>query len=257
MNMIKLEKILKLIKRIIKKTLYYGKKYHCNICESDVRIMKPYGIKHEIFKKNSIVLAGYRKYCKCPVCKSKDRLRLVYYYLIKYTDIFTNENKVLHIAPESLLKEKLLKNDLIKYYDGDLKKGNASFILDITDIPFKDNIFDYIICNQVLEHVVNEKKALYELKRVIKPDGRIIITVPICISNENTLEDDSIVDAKERLSLFCQEDHVRLYGLDFKERMEKYGFKVIEYNIDLENNNDEIKKYSLPKNGLIYILYKK
>ena len=256
MNMKKIEKNLKQLKRKIKKLFYYGKKYYCNICESNVRIMKPYGIKHEIFDKNTIIEAGYRQNCECPVCKSKDRLRLVYYYLIKYTNIFTKENVVLHIAPENILKEKFLENDLIKYYDGDLKKGNASCIVDITDIPFKDNTFDYIICNQVLEHVIDEKKALCEFKRVIKPSGKIIITVPICISNKKTIEDKNIVDPKERLALFCQEDHVRLYGLDFKERIEKYGFKVIEYNIDLDENYNKTPKNALPKNGLIYILFK-
>lgn len=253
-NMIK-EKLLIIIIPI-RKIKYFGKKYKCNICNSWVREMRPFGIKHEIFEKNTILEAGYRENCVCPVCKSKDRIRLVFYYIKKYTDILYGRNTILHFAPEPQLKRKIKKNHKAKYYDGDISEGAASMVIDMTNIQFEDNKFDYIICNQVLEHIEEEEKAILELKRVIKPSGKIILTVPICISNEKTIEDKSITDPEQRLAMFCQEDHVRLYGRDFKERIENYGLKVEEYNFEESEGIEERKKYGIVEHGVIYIATK-
>lgn len=253
----KLKKIYRKIREIYRKIYYYGNKYKCNICSSKVRLMKPHGIKHEIFEKNTIIEAGYRENCTCPVCKSKDRIRMVYYYLEKYTNVFVGKNCILHFAPEFPIKQKIKKNKYAEYYDGDIQKGRATYVVDITDIQFPDNKFDYIICNQVLEHIPDEKKAINELKRVIKPNGKIIITVPICVSNEKTFEDPNITDSKERLANFCQEDHVRLYGRDFKKRLEKFGFEVEEWRVDEHVIEQVIEEYSFSKGGLIYIATKK
>lgn len=46
---------------------------------------------------------------------------------------------------------------------------------------FEDNYFDFIICSEVVEHLTDDYKALLELRRVLKPNGVLIITVP----NEN------------------------------------------------------------------------
>ena len=245
------------IKIIIKKIIYFGFKYKCNICNSSVRCMLPGGIKHEFFERNIVSEAGYRENCFCPVCYSRDRIRLVYYYMKKYTDIFNGKNTILHFAPELVIKDKILKNKLVKYYDGDIKKGRASYIVDIRKIQFEDNMFDYIICNQVLEHILEEEQAILELKRVIKPQGKIIITVPICISNEYTIENNGITNPQKRLEVFGQKDHVRLYGRDFKKRLEKYGFSVEEYDFEKIEGIEKAKKFAMPKYGLIYIASKK
>lgn len=253
----KFKNLYKKIRKLFRKIIFYGNKYKCNICNSNVRLMKPAGIKHEIFEKNIILEAGYRENCTCPVCNAKDRIRMVYYYIENYTDIFTSKNCILHFAPEYLLKQKIKKNNQAEYYDGDIKKGRASYIIDMTDIKFPENMFDYIICNQVLEHIPDEKKAINELKRVIKTDGKIIITVPICISNEETFEDSNITSPEERLANFCQDDHVRLYGRDFKRRLEKYGLEVEEWCVDSHVSKEIIEKNAFTKGGLIYIAKKK
>ena len=52
----------------IMRIVFWGKKYQCNICKSNIRKFMPYGIKHEIFEKNVISQAGYRENCLCPAC---------------------------------------------------------------------------------------------------------------------------------------------------------------------------------------------
>ena len=175
----------------------------------------------------------------------------------KYTDIFSGKNTILHFAPEKHIREKIKKNSLADYYDADIRTVRSSNIIDITNIPYEDNKFDYIICNQVLEHIIKEKEAINELKRVVKPNGKIILTVPICISNEHTIEDDTVTDSKQRIALFCQDNHVRLYGKDFKKRLENYGLIVEEYNIDEREGIEERNKYGITPHGLVYIASKK
>ncbi|MBI2598677.1 class I SAM-dependent methyltransferase [Candidatus Curtissbacteria bacterium] len=50
-------------------------------------------------------------------------------------------------------------------------------VADAHNLPFKDKTFDLIICTETLEHVINPKKALEEMKRVLKKDGRGIISM--------------------------------------------------------------------------------
>lgn len=57
----KLKRYFKLIIKVIgRKISFFGFNYKCNICGSTVRKMLPGGHKHEIFKTNLIVVAGYR-----------------------------------------------------------------------------------------------------------------------------------------------------------------------------------------------------
>jgi len=52
------------------------------------------------------------------------------------------------------------------------------FFYDGKKIPFEDNSFDGILCTEVLEHVFNIDELLTELHRVLKPNGKAIITTP-------------------------------------------------------------------------------
>ena len=98
--------------------------------------------------------------------------------------------------------------------------------MDLAHIPFPDGTFDAIICNHVLEHIVDDLKAMAELHRVLKPGGWSILQVPISLSLRTTYEDFSIATPKEREEAFGQNDHVRIYGQDYVSRLERAGFKV-------------------------------
>lgn len=49
---------------------------------------------------------------------------------------------------------------------------------DALNIPFDDNIFDRVICSEVLEHIPNYSMAIQEIARVTKTGGRVGISVP-------------------------------------------------------------------------------
>ncbi|MDR2438255.1 MAG: class I SAM-dependent methyltransferase, partial [Planctomycetaceae bacterium] len=107
---------------------------------------------------------------------------------------------------------------------GDIEPGRAKKVVDITNICFESESYDYIVCNHVLEHIPDDHKALNELYRVLKKRGTAFLSVPI--KGEITDEDLSVVDPDERTKRFGQFDHVRYYGIDFKTRIESAGFQV-------------------------------
>jgi len=202
-------------------------------------------------------LGGYR-YVLCPRCHSSDRERLVYWYIVNKTNILHSQKtiKLLYIAPEKNLQKALKAFSKIKYISGDLNPLVADRKIDITDINFKDNYFDFIICNHVLEHIQDERKAMSELFRVLKPEGFAILQVPISKKVKETFEDFSITTPGEREKYFGQKDHVRIYGKDYKRRLKSIGFKVELYDIKKDLSIRDIKKYGLNEEEILYICKK-
>jgi len=130
---------------------------------------------------------------------------------------------MLHVAPERSLAKRFKKT--FEYISIDLDGSRAMEAGDITDLRFPDNHFDCIICNHVLEHVPEDKKAMAELFRVLKPGGWASLQVPIKLESETTDEDPG-ANAAERERRFGQHDHVRVYGLDYLKRLTTAGFEV-------------------------------
>lgn len=171
-----------------------------------------------------------RKNARCPHCNSLERHRLYFLYLKK--TIETGKRiTVLHFAPEKILTGLFRSYKNIDYLSVDIDPTKAMQKEDIVKTSFSDNTFDLIFCSHVLEHIPDDHKAMTELRRILKPDGTAILLVPIKDEYKGriiskTFEDFSIVDPKEREKIFGQHDHVRIYGRDYKERLEKAGFKV-------------------------------
>ncbi|CQR58611.1 class I SAM-dependent methyltransferase [Paenibacillus riograndensis] len=215
----------------------------CGLCGNYVFGWLLTGEKNDLFEQKSVIGAGLRNGI-CPVCGSTDRLRYVYYILKKYTNIFDVNSSILHFAPEMKLTEEFRKRGY-EYITADLMEGRADVVADITNLQFKNNYFDWIICNHVMEHIKNENKALYEIKRCLKPGGSLIITVPICWE-EDTYEEDDIVTNADKTLYYGQSDHERLYGRDIEARFGKYGFDVKRYK-----NTDILNQAEINKNGFI------
>ena len=111
-----------------------------------------------------------------------------------------------------------------EYFDADLAPGLASYQVDITNISFENAFFDYVIAIHVLEHIPDDHKAMAQIFRVLKSGGTAILAVPGKASGE-TVEDKNITSPEERLRLYGQDDHVRVYSFtNFCSRLERTGF---------------------------------
>jgi ubiquinone/menaquinone biosynthesis C-methylase UbiE len=179
-------------------------------------------------------------------------------YLKDRTNFFKAELKVLHFAPEFCLQRVFKSLSNLEYVSADLDSALATVQTDITRLSFRDDIFDCILSIHVLEHIPNDQKAMAELYRVLKPSGWAILQVPI--RKERTLEGNIINTPEQRLKHFGQEDHVRIYGSDYKERLDKAGFRVEVNSYSSQLSEARVSRYRpIPENESgedIYLCYK-
>jgi SAM-dependent methyltransferase len=216
----------------------------CPICGTNTRDWQPYGNDLPVLRERHVIGAGFR-HVGCPTCGSSDRERLLYLYLKEELGVLGGRTdwEMLHVAPERNLTKALLGAGLKRYVCGDLFtegyiRPDHAVHMDVMDIPFGEGSFDLVMCNHVLEHVPDDRKAMREILRVLKPGGRAILQVPIAKNAPATIEDPSVTDPKERERRFGQFDHVRLYGQDYAARLQECGFRVHRINI-----SDKYRRY--------------
>jgi ubiquinone/menaquinone biosynthesis C-methylase UbiE len=168
----------------------------------------------------------------CPNCGSLCRDRRLW-YLLKEKYIKSGIT-VLDFSPSRTLFRIWKKEKNIQHIASDLSDDfMADVAYDITQIPEQENQFDLIICYHILEHVIEDLKAMNELYRVLKSNGTVIIQTPY--KEGKIYEDYSITTESDRLIHFGQEDHVRVYSVEgLKARLESVGFKVIVNRFEKE-----------------------
>lgn len=253
---------IKKIRNSVFKLLHKGDNYYCLLCDNSYNKFIHSGVKASVFKKYQIAGAGYKKNIRCPNCGSVPRVRLLALFFQLRTNVFNQKTEILHISPNKLLtkylKQKSTVNLTVGAFEPDeFKEFNAKKI-DVQKIDFEDNLFDIIICNHVLEHVENDFLAMKEIYRVLKPGGFAILQVPLALDLEQTIEDKSVKTDKERKIKYGQTDHIRLYGLDYFDRLKNAGFRVVRDNpyINKWLPENELSKHLLDKIEDVIISYK-
>jgi len=199
-----------------------------------------------------------RKNALSPSTLSLERHRLMWLFLKDETNFFTSTKKlkVLHIAPEQCFLDLFKKQKNLEYITSDLESPIADVKADICDLPFKENEFDVVFCNHVLEHIPDDTKAMQELYRVMKKGGFGVFQIPQDLSREITFEDNSITDKDERAKIFGQYDHVRVYGKDYFKKLRSVGFKVDEVDYTQKIDSKQIERFCLMKGEILPICYK-
>ena len=177
---------------------------------------------------------------QCPSCGSLMRQRAITLYMRDVLHIPETGGQVLHVAPAKSIRDWITSFPSIRYVSCDLDPHVADVEADLTDLPFRDDSFDLLICLHVLEHVPDDHAAIGEIHRVLRPGGKAILQVPPS-PFEETLEDETVTAPAERERLFGQFDHVRLAGADYIQRLEQPGFHVTREDhaatLDLETRN--------------------
>ena len=223
---------------------YRGNTYYDPINEKGYRKFLPYGY------------VNIRTQVLSPGTLSLERHRLMWLYLKNETDFFRTPSKVLHIAPEQAFYKRLKKMNNLEYLTADLYSPLAEVKADITHLPFENNSFDVIFCNHVLEHVKDDYSAIQEMFRVMKSGGFGIFQVPLDSNRTITFEDDSITNAEERTKIFGQYDHLRIYGMDYFDKLAQAGFVVKTMAVKQQFSEKEIEKYRLDRNEILPVVFK-
>lgn len=191
-----------------------------------------------------------------PSTLSLERHRLLWLWLQRETDFFSRPSKVLHFAPEQAFYKRFKKMKHLDYTTTDLYSPLADVKADICDLPFGENSYDLIFCNHVLEHIPDDKKAMQELYRVLKPGGMAIVQIPQELDRAITFEDNTITDREERAKIFGQYDHVRIYGRDYFDKLRSVGFKVDEVDYTKILSPEEVDRYRLADGEVLPVCYK-
>jgi len=215
---------------VVRPLRYRGHAVHCACCGGDFARLIPH---------------QNRTFAKCPRCGALERHRLLVSYLREHTDLFTARLDVLHVAPEWCLQRELRRQPNLRYVSGDLDSPLAMDQIDLLDLPYGAESFDVVICNHVLEHVDDDRRALLEIRRVLRPSGRAIIMSPIDGASSVTLEDPSVETPDERLRVYWQRDHMRRYGVDFADRVANCGFDV-----ETIHHIDQFDEHEITRQGL-------
>ena len=209
--------LLRATRSFVYRIIYRGTGCWCPVCEQPSRRFAPFGNPR-------------RAQAMCPHCGALERHRLLALFFEKKTNLYTQPDlRMLHVAPERCFESHLRARVGAGYLTADLEDPHADVRMDITHIEYPDATFDVIYCSHVLEHVSDDRAALRELYRVLKPDGWALIMVPI--TAERTFEDPSVTDPKERERRFGQDNHVRRYGRDFVGRLQETGFNVRVFGV--------------------------
>lgn len=110
-------------------------------------------------------------------------------------------------------------------------KKNADFFYDGKHMPFEDQSFDSLVCNEVLEHVFNPNDFLQEMHRILRGGGKMLITLPF------------VWDEHEQ-----PYDYARYSSFGITHLLEQNGFKVLQF----EKTNDGFEIIFALINAYIY-----
>ena len=186
---------------------------------------------------------------RCPRCGSAERYRLLALWLDRHGGALRTA-RILHFAPEKGLAQ-LLKARVGSYQSADVTPGKADLVRNIEAIAESDASFDCVVCSHVLEHV-DDRKALQEVHRVLKPGGVALIMLPVIEGWSTTYENKAAVTPEDRMRHFGQSDHVRYYGADVRDRIRASGFRLEEFTAE----GEDVLTYGLSRGEKVFIATK-
>ncbi len=184
----------------------------------------------------------YKAKQRCPQCDSLPRTRLIAYAVghfgihLNYADLMVigpNIQEIVYLSTH-FTPRRFLRVDMVK-------RGFINYAADITKLSLESDQIDVIISWHVLEHISEDRAAIREMYRVLKPGGSALISVPIHPpGRENTYEDSSI-SRSDYQRIHGHPDHVRSCGLDYGQRFAEAGFSVQMLSVagDVDENDRE------------------
>ncbi|MEA2938079.1 MAG: hypothetical protein QOC56_1583 [Alphaproteobacteria bacterium] len=257
----------KALRRRARLPAYRGGDYQCPICGTGLRAFKPiwksyrraverYAPVHPPAAMETFNAEAF----SCPDCDAFDRERLTALYLDRVFASFdrSRRHRLIEFAPAHALHRKLKSYPFIDYRSADLVRRDVSDRgVDLTDMPgYADGSVDIFLCSHILEHIPEDRQAMWELHRILKPGGFGIVLVPLFAGVEETHEDASIVTVEGRWKYFGDGDHVRQYGKrDFLGRLAAAGFRIEQVAMEFFGA-DVFRRAGIAADSVLYVVRK-
>lgn len=240
------------------------RRYECPVCRKRVRRFLPvptwylrkldqHGFIHSIFALETLNVFS----CTCPSCEASDRDRLIMLYLRMRLSVGGTSDplSLVEFGPSPVLERTLRSMDGVDYRSADFDPGRASECADIQDmVQYSDASVDAFICSHVLEHVQDDRKAMAELHRILRPGGWGIVLVPVELTLEEVYEDPGITGEAERWRHFGQGDHLRLYSKDgLVARLTDAGFVVHQLGAEYFGG-ERFERSGIHQRSVLYVV---
>jgi SAM-dependent methyltransferase len=166
--------------------------------------------------------AGRRRHVRCPQCGALERHRLQYLVVMElFKGLNVSSMTMLHFAPEPFLKN-IFARRFARYETADLTMKGVDHQVDLQSLPFADGSYDFVFASHVLEHVPNDKKAIQEIRRILKPNGLAVLPVPVVCPQTIEYPEANPHEAY----------HVRAPGLDYFEKYKPLFARVETHTSD-------------------------
>lgn len=196
----------------------------------------------------------------CPFCSSFPRHRALKPLVERWVDAARHRVKLMHVAPDACMRERLIENDCLNYLGIDrFTRGHYyhpdTIHGDIENLGLESDSQDLIICLHVLEHVENYRKALHEMYRVLSPGGIAVLAFPFR-KGKPTYEDPKIVTPRERAAAFGQWDHLRVFGEDVSLRLTEVGFDAAKTTPSMIWTEEDIVRWGLLPDEIFFFCRK-
>jgi SAM-dependent methyltransferase len=251
------------LQRLSRLPPYLGSRYQCPICRIRLRAYK--AIAKSYWRDSDKFGAIYApdrmetlsvESANCPSCNALDRERLIALFLKREFDSVngTRRRLLIEFAPNDALPRWIKRHAFIAYRSADLSRKSVDERIDLTAMSqCADQSVDIILCSHVLEHIPEDRAAMREIARVLKPDGFAVLLVPLVRGLDQTHEDPTIVSEARRWKYFGMGDHVRQYGRrDFLGRLSAAGLMVDQLGIDYFGA-EAFRSAGLTESSILYV----
>jgi SAM-dependent methyltransferase len=256
----------KALRRLVKLPQYLGHDYTCTVCGVGLRAFKPmwksYGRNVERFgyiHRHREMETFNLKAFTCPKCDANDRERLMALYLDSVWPAlaaqFAHRGPIRFVdfAPAYPLSRKIRRYPSIDYRSADLFRNDVQDRIDLTHIDYPSESVDAFICSHMLEHIPDDRAAMGELRRILKPDGFGLFLVPLVVGLDETTEAAGETTLEYRWKHFGMGDHIRQYGRrDFLDRLAESGLAVEPLGIE-HFGHETFRKHGIADNSVLYV----
>lgn len=223
-----------------------GDAVHCPVCDHSFARFLPAGSG-----------ARARDGAVCPLCRSRERDRLSWLFLQeRKTQLLKPHMQFLHVAPEPRLSTFFLGAIGEGYITADLMRKDVMVNLDVQDMQYPNETLDAVYCSHVLQDVPDDRKAIAECFRVLRPGGWAVMNVPLFA--EKTEEADTPGNVRKNWDK-RPDEHVRNYGPDYSDRLADAGFSVDVYTPEqLEGDAAQRQRFGVagPRTGFVHFVRK-
>lgn len=221
---------------------YRGSAVHCPVCATDFSRFLPAGSGQR-----------YREGAVCPLCRARERDRLAWLFLQRNPQLFDSAAMaLLHVAPEPRLAAFFRQQAGIGYVSADLMRRDVDLRLDVSALPVADASLDAIYCSHVLQDVPDDRRALAEFHRALRPGGWAIVNVPLFA--ESTRDNERPDNVRPRFDR-RPDEHLRQYGHDYLQRLQDAGFEAaVTRPEDLEDDPAQRRRLGIdgPRTGYVH-----